>query len=630
MDSGLALLNPREKAHWPVRPAPKLLLEHEPAHRVFIGNFMDLLARRQASQVHAGIEALPFWRDVLIPPGEFGWSLLESALWHTVAVLLMVIISLGPKQIERRLMHKSRIVYYKRDHLTFPALGGSPPRNFVRREHNLEARKALRVAREAKPLPIPLVAPPNLASLTDPAPLSAAAGATRVAPAMPLAAVPPSQRRAPRIGGSVIEPPPDIKQAAGRRGGGLGVTPVAPAPVLGSGLGHTTAGAAAGFRTVVVPPAPVVGAVSGRSGMAGPGGGIRAVPPAPVLRGDSLERMRKAGDGNLMHVVVVAPAPGLPTEGSGMLRRQAQAGLGGTGTAVVPPPPSAQGLGSGREGEGRGSFGSGVAAVPPAPSVHGLGRSMGIGTGGGSLAGASASAAVPPPPSVNGVGGSGGMSTAGAGLGGDPTSAAVPPPPSVDGTGGLNGRGSGGFPGGSLSAVPPAPSVGGGAGGNGRGAGTLADGSVVSPSPSMDSMVNSNLDQGLKPVVLELPVRIVGLAFALPSTSFSSNYEVFLAEKELSGHKEQLIKLVYWFLPYQERLSDYSPDASKMYKLRVTRDHACDESLAHMTLSSQGQVYPDPNSPLASLLASPGIRDLSLPCYRTTADDYRKAMSGKH
>jgi hypothetical protein len=146
----------------------------------------------------------------------------------------------------------------------------------------------------------------------------------------------------------------------------------------------------------------------------------------------------------------------------------------------------------------------------------------------------------------------------------------------------------------------------------------------------MDSMVNSNLDQGLKPVVLELPVRIVGLAFALPSTSFSSNYEVFLAEKELSGHKEQLIKLVYWFLPYQERLSDYSPDASKMYKLRVTRDHACDESLAHMTLSSQGQVYPDPNSPLASLLASPGIRDLSLPCYRTTADDYRKAMSGKH
>jgi hypothetical protein len=135
---------------------------------------------------------------------------------------------------------------------------------------------------------------------------------------------------------------------------------------------------------------------------------------------------------------------------------------------------------------------------------------------------------------------------------------------------------------------------------------------------------------GLHPVIRELPLRIVALAFALPSTSFSSSYEVFLAEAELRGHRQQLIKLVYWFLPYQERLSDFKVEGSKMYKLRVTRDHACDESLAHMTVSSQGQVYPDPNSPLASLLASPGVRDLSLPCYRTTADDYRKAMSGKH
>jgi hypothetical protein len=146
----------------------------------------------------------------------------------------------------------------------------------------------------------------------------------------------------------------------------------------------------------------------------------------------------------------------------------------------------------------------------------------------------------------------------------------------------------------------------------------------------MDNMMNSNLEPSLKPVVLDMPLRIVALAFALPSTSFSSSYEVFLAQAELRGHRQQLIKLVYWFLPYQERLSDFRVETSKMYKLRVTRDHACDESLAHMTVSSQGQVYPDPNSPLASMLASPGVRDLSLPCYRTTADDYRKAVSGKH
>ena len=122
-------------------------------------------------------------------------------------------------------------------------------------------------------------------------------------------------------------------------------------------------------------------------------------------------------------------------------------------------------------------------------------------------------------------------------------------------------------------------------------------------------------------------MRIVGLAFSLPSTSFSSSYEVFIAEKELKGRKE-LIKLVYWFLPYQSRLSEYHPDASRMYKLRVTRDHACDESLAHMSISPTGQPYGGSHLSADALsTADPGM---TLPCYRTTADDYLKAMSRKH
>jgi hypothetical protein len=110
----------------------------------------------------------------------------------------------------------------------------------------------------------------------------------------------------------------------------------------------------------------------------------------------------------------------------------------------------------------------------------------------------------------------------------------------------------------------------------------------------------------------------------LPSTSFSSSYEVFIAEKDLKGQKE-LIKLVYWFLPYQTRLSEYHPDASKMFKLRVTRDHACDESLLHMTVSPTGQVYPGTHLPADSLQLIQERQDMILPCYRTTADDYRKA-----
>jgi hypothetical protein len=143
----------------------------------------------------------------------------------------------------------------------------------------------------------------------------------------------------------------------------------------------------------------------------------------------------------------------------------------------------------------------------------------------------------------------------------------------------------------------------------------------------MDGIDVSEADQGLNNTVEEVHMRIVGLAFALPSTSFSSSYEVFIAEKELSGHKVQLIKLVYWFLPYQQRLSEFHPDAAKMYKLRVTRDHACDESLLHMAVSPTGQVYAGSHLPVDSLPLSPESRNIVLPCYRTTADDYRKAAA---
>jgi len=155
-----------------------------------------------------------------------------------------------------------------------------------------------------------------------------------------------------------------------------------------------------------------------------------------------------------------------------------------------------------------------------------------------------------------------------------------------------------------------------------------ANSAVVPPPPSTEGIDGSNPDHGLNTVVEELPMRIVGLAFALPSTSFSSSYEVFIAEKELSGHHVQLIKLVYWFLPYQRRLSEYHPDASKMYKLRVTRDQACDESLLHMTVSPTGQVYSSSHLPADSLPVTPERRNIVLPCYRTTADDYRKAAWG--
>jgi hypothetical protein len=125
----------------------------------------------------------------------------------------------------------------------------------------------------------------------------------------------------------------------------------------------------------------------------------------------------------------------------------------------------------------------------------------------------------------------------------------------------------------------------------------------------------------------DVQLRVIGLAWAPPRSSYFSNFEVFIAEKFLNKEESQFIKLVYVFLPYQPRLSEYGFDNSKVRRLRVTRDPTCDESLMQMTWpegengpaashhssDAQASTSPDPNN--------------ALPCYRTTADDYRRTVS---
>ena len=122
-------------------------------------------------------------------------------------------------------------------------------------------------------------------------------------------------------------------------------------------------------------------------------------------------------------------------------------------------------------------------------------------------------------------------------------------------------------------------------------------------------------------------MRLIGLALALPGSSYFSNYEVFIAERQLGKNESQFIKLVYISLPYQRRLSEYNPSHVKVFKLRVTRDKTCDETVQQMTQAETADAQP--GSPYADALADLNSIDPNrkLPCYRTTADDYRKALS---
>ncbi len=619
MHSESTLLDPVEDVHWfslPEPPPPRLLLELEPAYRVFFSNLADFLLLSSVPSYDLVSQPAPFWDDVFIPNGAPWLGLLESAFWHTIFILLPVFLLQGwfPRQIEIQPMSAAHIIYYRPDP-AFPAHGSSPPMARVPAKPTSLSPQALRVVPQ-RIVRQPPILPPDLAAVTRPAQPPAPLSSPRL-PAAPLAAVSAPRRQGSALGVAVIAPAPNVEQAAAMRSSGLRVVVVPPAPQIGH-AGRPGASLGSG-KIQPIAPAPELGAVSARRGMASPA--VGAIAPAPMLQRDSLRRsllgsanagnkgQTTGSDGDLMHVLVVPPAPKL-TINQGSSSRSGGAGIGGGGAAVVPPAPAlsgswakggredAAGTGTGAKGRGAsgGLLGAGSTVVPPAPTL-GSARNLGHG-GGGSFGDGSGLAVVPPPPSV---GEDGKFARVGAGGLLDGSGSAVPPAPSMEGANGLNGRG-GAAAGDAISSGASPPSAAGG-----------TDGS------DSDSSANGAVEV--------VPLHIVGLAFAMPSTSFGSSYEVYIAEKELAGHKKLLIKLVYWFLPYQQRLSETHPDITKMYKLRVTRDRACDESLLHMSQSSDGQTYPGPQLPAAALQADSASQNVPLPCYRTTADDYRKAAT---
>lgn len=394
----------------------------------------------------------------------------------------------------------------------------------------------------------------------------------------------PEQRQRPSL-----VTPPDIKQATASLpdlSGSPAVTPMVPFS------------ATAGPR---------------HEALAGPSG---VVAPPPQIDKATARRLA------LPQASAVASAPELgPSAGRGMNTPNAG------GLPVVPPPPSVQTAGDTRAG--RVASLSGTSIVPPPPSVQGTGTA----TGNSRLASMAASSqVVPPPPSVQASGGPAG----GARL--NPLSSArsdvVPPPPSVQNggnsgadarLGALSRNGSAEVP----SITPPAATLA-AAGGPGGGTGKVLE--PMDPLPAGAGSDPSAANNADPPNAEELPLGLLGVVFEAPGSSFFSNFEVFVAKRRVGKDQLQLIKLVYEFLPYQRRLSEYdlNNQRQRIIKLRVIPDPSCDETLGQVV-----QSHTDPNLPateapkLPAALRSYDMNAL-LPCYRTTASDFQKAMSQSH
>lgn len=128
-----------------------------------------------------------------------------------------------------------------------------------------------------------------------------------------------------------------------------------------------------------------------------------------------------------------------------------------------------------------------------------------------------------------------------------------------------------------------------------------------------------------------IEVRLIALAVAYPRTSFFANDEVFIAEQELGKEESRFIKLVYDFLPYQPPLSAYGLNYSLVHRVHAVRDTSCDESLWEMRSLQQQKRESHATSAnwkyaLECPIADLDRRQAKLRCYRTTSDDYEKAL----
>jgi hypothetical protein len=569
-----------------------LLVALEPAYRAFFGNLADIVSPRSSTWLAGSSSQTHGWNDVLVE-SHIPWKrFIESVFLHVAVVgMLSGLSRIWPREllVSPPPLREAHVTYYPFSQ-SFPAQESSPPAVRPIRQHTSAPEEVIKTGRNREPL-----AGSGTRGTGDG---QKADALTTPPPAMPMFTI--SRFRKPELGVAVLPPPPEIDEAGARHSHLLDFSVVAPPPDLSGGPGLRRINAP---RAAVVPPPPDVRGSMKSAGLidAAQFGGRSAraadpsiVPPPPSLNDRAILTYGAADIPSKIGVQVVAP-PSSIQDRDKLDARASSISLGSGVSQVVPPPPSLE--------EGKPVAGAranspaygGSQVVPPAPSME-SGGNYGGGERMNSL-GQADSQVVPSSPSVQfGAGGNSGA----AGRGRDSSRAGaraegVLPPASAQGDGSSK-------PGGKL------------------------DGATVAKDVSTSSVPEAGGDRK-HPVFQDVQLRVISLAWAPSRSSYFSSFEVFIAEKWLNSKESEVIKLVYEFLPYQQRLSEYGSYELKVHRLRVTRDSTCDESLIKMAWPEGENGPPASHHSGDAPVSTATDRNNALPCYRTTADDYRLAVS---
>ncbi len=350
----------------PTPAPPQLLLQLEPAHRVFVRNLAETLSFRRTTKLDITSPPASFWPDVFVSRRMPWLPFCESLLLH-VAVLAGVwslgrALALRPHTAPRVAFRDEDVIYYSPSEYLPPIDTGSTASLAPQHgEPEFARQPIISVPPEADNHSQTIVTPPNV-RLDHDVPLPNIVAWEHPIPAPPLPNA--DALRVPNLSASVVAPPPDMTQVSTRRLDPSQAPIVAPAPAVTD----------VGTRALSVPQPNIIA-------------------PPPSVQND----VRTLGELNIGPARVVAPAPQLPVQAQRSLAGIAT--LASQHTKIIAPPPSAQavdGLGTPR-GTGMsasGMIGAVSQVAPPIPSLQGV-----RGTGRSAAAGAHG-AVVPPPPSL--------------------------------------------------------------------------------------------------------------------------------------------------------------------------------------------------------------------------------------
>ena len=309
----------------PVVSVPVLLVELEPRPAAFLRNLRDLFWTPRQAPLHLLSYPAAPWPDVFVST-RMPWSGFSgSAVGHlaVIAALLSVvrIFPDRPAIVDHPVIAHHEVVYYTpAEYLAQLDTGSAPAEKSEKGDPEFSPQPIISVPPQADNHVQTIVTPPNV-KLDRDVPLPNIVAWSDTPQSVPLAATVrnATDRKAPALAVSVVEPSPEVSRTLDRQPQSLSQAVVAPAPEVTL---------AAGRQVLQAPQAAVVA-------------------PAPQL---NAENIRMPGDLNIGHSEVVAPAPQLPT-----VERSVAARVGplAAGSAVVPPPPSSVQSSGGDAGGGR-------------------------------------------------------------------------------------------------------------------------------------------------------------------------------------------------------------------------------------------------------------------------------------